>query len=93
MTTKSYAERELRRALALLEAALPSERQRWTWAGESVDRGELVVAFDVVVDALADAEYPEAAKPAVEHLRRVHDALEQVDYEATWRVVVSRYRG
>jgi hypothetical protein len=28
----------------------------------------------------------------VEHLSRVHDALEQVDYEAVWRVVVSRYR-
>jgi hypothetical protein len=85
------AERELRRALAVLEAVLPSLRQKWAWARDAVDRAELGVAFDVVLDALAEDDYPEGAKPAVEHLRRAHDALEQVDYEATWRTVVSRY--
>jgi len=86
-----YAERELRRALALLSAELPAARQKWTWADEAADRGEPAVAFDIIVDALAEADYPEAAKPAVEHLRRVHDALEQTDFEAAWRTVVARY--
>jgi hypothetical protein len=85
------AERELRRALALLEATLPTLRQKWTWGVEAADRAEFSVAFDIILDALAEANYPETARPAVEHLRRVHDALEQTDFEATWRTVVSRY--
>ena len=82
MSTPAYAERELRHALALLSAAVPSEAQKWEWAAEYVDLGEFGVAFDVVLDALVEGGLPEAAKSAFEHLGRVHDALGKVDTRA-----------
>ena len=47
---------------------MPSDAVTWADARDLVDHNEFGLAFDVIVDALIEADAPEAARPAFAHL-------------------------
>jgi hypothetical protein len=86
-------EQELRAALSILEAAMPTEAEDWVWVSEFIEHNEFGVAFDWIVDTLAETDAPAPAKPAFIHLERVYNEWGRTDHEDSWRFVVSRYSG
>jgi hypothetical protein len=84
-------ERELLAALAILEGVMPTEAEDWAQVTEFIDHNEFGVAFDGIVDTLAETDAPAPAKPAFIHLERVYNEWGRTDHEDSWRFVVSRY--
>jgi hypothetical protein len=84
-------ERELRVAVSTLKRAMPSEADDWAQVAEFIDHNEFGVAFDWIVDTLAETGMPESARPAFVYLERVYNEWGRTDHEESWHVVALRY--